>query len=166
MFVYTVGLKRYTPQNIVIGGAAGALPPVIGWVAVTNETSLLPWLLFTIIFLWTPPHFWSLSLFCSKDYGDAGIPMLPNIKGSHHTKIQIILYSFALTVAAISPTYFGLLGSLYGGVALTLSIIFIGLALTIFRESGQKNEKRLFAYSIFYLFILFAVMVIDKLSFN
>lgn len=160
--IYTVALKRYTAQNIVIGGAAGALPPVIGWAAVTGDTTLLPWLMFGIIFLWTPPHFWALSLFCAQDYKDAGIPMMPSVKGTRHTKIQIVAYTVVLSIVACMPTYLGLMGLLYGISAALLSVIFLILSLRLLKGDDPKHEKRLFAYSIFYLFVLFSAMLLDK----
>jgi protoheme IX farnesyltransferase len=167
VLVYTVWLKRRTAQNIVIGGAAGAFPPLIGWVAATGSISLLPALLFAIIFLWTPPHFWALSLFVRSDYAAANVPMLPVVAGIENTRLQIFLYSLALAGSAVAPTALGLTGYSYGFAAAVLSAIFVGLSAMVFANradepSGMKPEKRLFAFSIIYLFALFAALVIDR----
>jgi heme o synthase len=166
--VYTVWLKRHTPQNIVIGGAAGAFPPVIGWAAVTGDISLIPVLLFAIIFLWTPPHFWALALFMKSDYAAAGIPMLPVVSGQRKTRNQILLYSFPMAATSIAPFVIGQTTWLYGATAIALNAIFLGLAFTVWRNSaelasGMKPEKRLFGYSILYLFLLFAVFAFDRM---
>ena len=167
VLVYTVWLKRRTPQNIVIGGAAGAFPPLIGWAAVTGDIGLLPLLLFVIIFLWTPPHFWALSLFVRSDYAAAGVPMLPVVAGSAATRRQIMLYSVAMSVAAVAPWPLGLAGPIYGAAALLLSLAFVLLALHVLASrasepAAMKPEKRLFAYSVLYLFALFALLVADR----
>ena len=166
--VYTIWLKPNTPQNIVIGGAAGAFPPVIGWTAVTGDVTMLPVILFAIIFLWTPPHFWSLALFMKTDYGAAGIPMLPNVSGQKVTRNQIFAYSFPMAVAALAPVALGESGWLYAGSATILNIVFLGLAYSVWRNdaveaSAMKPEKRLFAFSILYLFILFALFAADRM---
>ena len=166
--VYTIWLKRFTPQNIVIGGAAGAFPPVIGWAAVTGDVTLLPILLFAIIFLWTPPHFWSLALFMKADYAAAGVPMLPVVAGRKTTRNQIFAYSFPMAAAAIAPYLLGMTSSLYGAAAISLNIVFLALAFAVWRNpasevSAMKPEKRLFAYSILYLFLLFAVFAADRM---
>ncbi len=166
--VYTIWLKRFTPQNIVIGGAAGAFPPVIGWAAVTGDVTLLPILLFAIIFLWTPPHFWSLALFMKADYAAAGVPMLPVVAGQKTTRNQIFAYSFPMAAAAIAPYLLGMTSSLYGAAAISLNIVFLVLAFVVWRNpasevSAMKPEKRLFAYSILYLFLLFAVFAADRM---
>ena len=166
--VYTIWLKRFTPQNIVIGGAAGAFPPVIGWAAVTGDVTLLPILLFAIIFLWTPPHFWSLALFMKADYAAAGVPMLPVVAGQKTTRNQIFAYSFPMAAAAIAPYLLGMTSSLYGAAAIALNIVFLVLAFAVWRNSASevsamKPEKRLFAYSILYLFLLFAVFAADRM---
>ena len=168
VLVYTVWLKRRTAQNIVIGGAAGAFPPLIGWVAATGQIEPLPVLLFTIIFLWTPPHFWALSLFVRSDYAAASVPMLPVVAGVQNTRLQILLYSLAVAVAAVAPWALNLTGPIYGVAAAVLSAAFIGLALAVFvnraeEPSGMKPERRLFAFSILYLFALFAALVADRL---
>ena len=167
VLVYTVWLKRRTAQNIVIGGAAGAFPPLIGWVAATGSIDLLPALLFAIIFLWTPPHFWALSLFVRSDYAAANVPMLPVVAGIENTRLQIFLYSLPLAAAAVAPYALSLTGYVYGFSAAVLSSIFVGLAAMVFanradQPSGMGPEKRLFAYSVIYLFALFAVLVVDR----
>jgi protoheme IX farnesyltransferase len=167
VLVYTVWLKRRTPQNIVIGGAAGAFPPMIGWVAATGDITLMPLLLFTIIFLWTPPHFWALSLFVRSDYAAAGVPMLPVVSGPRVTRQQIALYTLVMGIAAVVPWPLGLTGSIYGLAALGLSVAFLLLALQVLANratdpEGMRPEKRLFAFSILYLFALFAALVLDR----
>lgn len=166
--VYTIWLKPNTPQNIVIGGAAGAFPPMIGWAAVTGDITLIPVLLFMIIFLWTPPHFWSLALFMKADYGAAGIPMLPNVSGQKVTRNQIFFYSFPMAAASLAPYALGEASLYYGGAALLLNIVFLALAFAVWRNQSvdaaeMKPEKRLFAYSIFYLFVLFALFAADRM---
>jgi protoheme IX farnesyltransferase len=166
VFVYTIWLKRRTPQNIVIGGAAGAFPPLIGWAAVTGDVALLPVILFSLIFLWTPPHFWALSLFVRTDYARAGVPMLPVVAGAKATRIQILLYTLPMAAAAVAPWPLGLAGPLYGIAAAALSALFLILSLRVFANkaaepAGMKPEKQLFAYSILYLFILFGALVVD-----
>jgi heme o synthase len=166
--VYTIWLKPNTPQNIVIGGAAGAFPPVIGWAAVTGDVTLLPVILFAIIFLWTPPHFWSLALFMKSDYGAAGIPMLPNVSGQKVTRNQIFLYSFPMVAASLLPLALAEASWVYGSVAAVLNLIFLALAFAVWRNpavdaADMKPEKRLFAFSILYLFLLFAVFAADRM---
>ena len=167
VLVYTVWLKPRTAQNIVIGGAAGAFPPLIGWVAATGHVSALPLLLFAIIFLWTPPHFWALSLFVRSDYAAAGIPMLPVVAGVSTTRRQIFLYSLPMAAAAIAPWPAGLAGRAYGVSATVLSAVFLVLAARVMTNRAtdpaqMAPEKKLFAYSVFYLFALFAVLVADR----
>jgi protoheme IX farnesyltransferase len=167
VLIYTVWLKRRTAQNIVIGGAAGAFPPLIGWVAATGTIDTLPVLLFAIIFLWTPPHFWALSLFVRSDYAAANVPMLPVVAGIENTRLQIFLYSLALAVSAVAPYALGLTGLVYGISAAVLSAIFILLSAIVLANkaqepSGMKPERRLFAFSILYLFALFAAVVADR----
>jgi protoheme IX farnesyltransferase len=152
--VYTIWLKPNTPQNIVIGGAAGAFPPVIGWAAVTGDVTLVPILLFSIIFLWTPPHFWALALFMKTDYGAAGIPMLPNVSGQR----------------VIAPYLLGESGWLYGVTSVLLNLVFLALAFKVWRNEANeakdmKPEKQLFAFSILYLFLLFALFAFDRILF-
>jgi len=161
LFVYTMWLKRRTPQNIVIGGAAGAFPPMIGWAAVTGTVSIESVLLFAIIFMWTPPHFWALSLFVSKDYEDAGVPMLPVVAGEKETRRQILYYSVILAPLGVAPWMLGMLGPVYGWSATLLGALFLGGAVQVWRDSGVASAKRLFAYSIFYLLFLFIMMVVD-----
>ena len=167
VLIYTVWLKPRTAQNIVIGGAAGAFPPLIGWVAATGHVGALPLLLFAIIFLWTPPHFWALSLFVRSDYAAAGIPMLPVIAGVESTRRQIFLYSLPMALAAVAPWPLGLAGTVYGISAAVLSAVFVVLAMRVLANratepAGMDAEKHLFAYSVFYLFALFAVLVADR----
>lgn len=166
--VYTIWLKPRTPQNIVIGGAAGAFPPVIGWAAVTGDVTTLPLLLFAIIFAWTPPHFWALALFVRGDYARAGIPMLPVTHGIGETRRQILLYSFILAAISIAPWVAGLTGAIYGIVALTFSALFLLLAIRVARSRetdprSMRAERQLFRFSILYLFLLFAALVGDVL---
>lgn len=169
VLIYTVWLKRRTPQNIVIGGAAGAFPPVIGWAAATGEVTLLPILLFALIFLWTPPHFWALALFVETDYAAAGVPMLPVVAGERTTRAQIGLYTLPMAAAAIAPFALGLAGAIYGAVAIAASAWFGYLAarVALRRRAPEgdtmRPEKRLFAFSIVYLFILFGALVVDHL---
>jgi protoheme IX farnesyltransferase len=166
--VYTIWLKPNTPQNIVIGGAAGAFPPVIGWAAVTGDVTLLPVLLFAIIFVWTPPHFWALALFMKTDYGAAGIPMLPNVKGQRVTRNQIFGYSFPMAATAILPFALAETGWVYGVAAVVLNLVFLGLAYRVWKNdaadaTAMKPEKQLFAFSILYLFLLFAIFAFDRM---
>ena len=165
--VYTIWLKPRTPQNIVIGGGAGAFPPMIGWVAVTGDITLMPILLFAIIFMWTPPHFWALALFVKTDYANVGIPMMPVVKGETSTRRQILAYAVLLVPIAVAPWWIGGTGAVYGIAALALSLAFLALSLPVaLRQTGEadtmKPEKRLFAFSIVYLFALFAVLVVDR----
>jgi len=166
VLVYTVWLKRRTPQNIVIGGAAGAFPPVIGWAAVTGDVSLLPALLFGLVFLWTPPHFWALSLFVRTDYANAGVPMLPVVAGPKVTRQHIALYTLPMAACAVAPWPLGLAGAVYGLAAAALSLAFIALSLRVLANratepEGMRPEKRLFAFSILYLFAVFGALVAD-----
>ena len=167
VFVYTVWLKRRTPQNIVIGGAAGAFPPMIGWAAATGTVSVESITLFTIIFIWTPPHFWALSLYRSDDYKAAGVPMMPLVHGRYETKKQILLYSIVLCPLGIVPFWLGTLGAVYGATAALLGVLFIGAAWRVMRNDSEKNCKQLFGFSIFYLFFLFFAMIVDRcVNFN
>ncbi|WP_129792358.1 heme o synthase [Sphingosinicella sp. CPCC 101087] len=168
VLVYTVWLKRRTPQNIVIGGAAGAFPPLVGWAAATGQADLLPLLLFAIVFLWTPPHFWALSMFVRSDYAKAGVPMLPVVAGVGATRVQIVLYSLPMAAAAVAPWPLGLAGAVYGLAAVAFSLIFLALAFRVLvnrsaEPAEMKPEKQLFAFSILYLFVLFGALVADKL---
>ncbi|GAB5350270.1 heme o synthase [Qipengyuania sp. 483] len=167
--VYTIWLKPRTPQNIVIGGGAGAFPPMIGWIAVTGDITLMPVLLFAIIFFWTPPHFWALALFVQSDYAKVGIPMMPVVKGEKSTRRQIIAYCVLLVPIAAAPWLIGGTGAVYGVTAIALSLIFLLMSVPVaFRTSvegdGMKQEKRLFAFSVFYLFALFGALVVDRLA--
>jgi heme o synthase len=166
VLIYTVWLKRRTPQNIVIGGAAGAFPPLIGWAAATGHVALLPFLLFSLVFLWTPPHFWALALFVKSDYAAAGVPMLPVVAGERTTRRQIGLYTIPMAVAAIAPWPLGLTGALYGAIAVIATATFGLLAAqvslrTTALDDTMRPEKRLFAFSILYLFLLFGALVVD-----
>jgi len=164
--IYTVWLKRRTPQNIVIGGAAGALPPMIGWAAVTGSVSLESFLLFLIIFLWTPPHFWALSLLQVDDYARARVPMLPVVAGPRETRRQIVLYSLVLAPAGLTPWLFGNAGAIYGITAAVAGALMIALAWRVNRthegEGAARAARALFSYSILYLFTLFAVLLVER----
>jgi protoheme IX farnesyltransferase len=164
--IYTVWLKRRTPQNIVIGGAAGALPPMIGWAAVTGSISLEPFLLFLIIFLWTPPHFWALSLLRVDDYARARVPMLPVVAGPDETRRQIMLYSLVLVPAGLTPWLFGNAGAFYAVTAIIAGAIMIAFAWRVSSvregEGAARAARGLFSYSILYLFVLFAVLLIER----
>jgi heme o synthase len=163
--IYTMWLKRWTPQNIVIGGAAGALPPIIGWAAVTGSVAIEPMLLFLIIFFWTPPHFWALALYRTDDYARAGIPMLPVVAGEAATRRQIVIYTLILAPLGVTPWLLGYAGALYGIAALVTGAAMIALALRVWGESrGHAASKQMFAFSILYLFLLFAVLLVDRLS--
>jgi protoheme IX farnesyltransferase len=164
VLVYTMWLKRSTPQNIVIGGAAGALPPVIGWAAVTGGVTFEPLLLFLIIFFWTPPHFWALSLYRSDDYARAGVPMLPVVSGKAQTRRHILLYSLLLAPLAVAPWLLGYAGPLYGAVAVICGLRFLTLAFRVYRETdGYAASKSLFGFSLVYLFVVFAALLADRL---
>ena len=174
VFVYTMWLKRRTPQNIVIGGAAGAFPPVIGWAAVTGSVDLIPLVLFGIVFIWTPPHFWSLALWANDDYRRAGVPMLPVVAGAKETRRQILLYTLVLVPLTLVPFFLGFSGMVYGVAAALLGAMFLlrvygvmtdrqdaaGVSLT-----GDAPAKRAFKYSVLYLFVLFAALAVDRLAF-
>jgi protoheme IX farnesyltransferase len=161
ILVYTVWLKRRTPQNIVIGGAAGAFPPMVGWTAVTGDIGLASLVLFALIFFWTPPHFWALSLYRTGDYARAGIPMMPVVAGARETKKQMLLYTIVLWPVALAPTLLGLAGLVYGAVAIVLSVLFTLAAVRVWFDTGDASAKRMFAFSILYLFLLFAAMLVD-----
>jgi protoheme IX farnesyltransferase len=166
--IYTMWLKRRTPQNIVIGGAAGAFPPMIGWAAVTGSVSLESAALFLIIFMWTPPHFWALALCRSGDYEKVGVPMLPVVAGEKKTRGQIMLYSLALVPVTLLPGFMGFAGALYMGATAALGLGFLWLAFGLWRTSaGAAQEKaamRLFGYSIVYLFLIFSLLLVEKLT--
>ncbi|HEY0281748.1 MAG TPA: heme o synthase, partial [Rhizomicrobium sp.] len=164
--VYTLWLKRRTPQNIVIGGLSGALPPAIGWAAVTGSLSLAPIVLVAIIFLWTPPHFWSLALTRSEDYARAGVPMMPVARGKRSTRIQIMAYALVLVPLGLLPAATGIGGALYLAAAAGLGGLFLWNALAVLRETDEAGEPaahRTFAVSIFYLFFLFAALIAERL---
>ena len=160
--VYTIWLKRSTPQNIVIGGAAGALPPVIGWAAVSGSLSIEPLLLFAIIFMWTPPHFWALALFRNEDYTRAGVPMMPVVAGEAETRRQILIYAVLLAPLGVLPAFIGMSSLLYGAVAAGLGLNFIRLSRALMRSTDDSAACRLFGFSIVYLFLLFLGLVIDR----
>jgi protoheme IX farnesyltransferase len=166
VFVYTIWLKRRTPQNIVIGGAAGAFPPMIGWAAATGTVSLESVVLFLIIFLWTPPHFWALALTRARDYERAGVPMLPVVKGPDATRTQILVYSLILAPIGVLPALMGTGGILYAIAATVLGAVFVAFAVVCYRERvGERADraaKHLFAYSVLYLFLLFAVLLVEQ----
>ena len=170
VFVYTMWLKRRTPQNIVIGGAAGAFPPIIGWAAVTGDVSAMPLLLFAIVFLWTPPHFWALALYACKDYGRAGVPMLPVVAGGKNTRRQILLYTLVLTPVSVLPWLLGYAGPVYGLTALALGAGFILSAVLVWLDkqdatgvslTADAPARAMFRYSLAYLAILFAAVAVD-----
>lgn len=159
--VYTMWLKRSTPQNIVIGGAAGAFPPMIGWAAVTGDVSLTSLILFAIIFLWTPPHFWALALYRCGDYAKAGVPMMPVVAGHPHTKRQMFLYTLVLVAVTLTLPVLKLAGLVYGAVALVLGGMFIYHVWQVLRSEGDRWPKKTFGFSIIYLFALFTALMID-----
>jgi protoheme IX farnesyltransferase len=161
-YIYTVLLKRSTAQNIVIGGASGALPPLIGWAAVTNNVTIEPIILFLIIFLWTPPHFWALSLYSSGDYKQANIPMMPVVAGIHSTKKQMLFYTILLSIVSILPFSLHFAGHIYLYSIIILNLIFLGMIIKLYLDPLNKIAGKTFAYSIFYLFMVFLVAVIDK----
>jgi protoheme IX farnesyltransferase len=165
--IYTMWLKRSTPQNIVIGGAAGAFPPVVGWAAVTGNVSLESIILFLIIFLWTPPHFWALALYKQSDYGAAGVPMMPNVRGNRSTKIQIFVYTVLLAISAMLPTFLGYAGWIYTAVAVITGASFILFAWRLLRTDEdvamRKSARSLFTYSLSYLFVVFLAYMADNL---
>src|SRR5215468_2987191 len=163
--IYTLLLKRWTAQNIVIGGAAGSLPPVVAWVAATGSISVEPVLLFLIIFFWTPPHFWALALFRSDDYARAGIPMLPVVAGPDQTRLQILLYTIVLVAVAAAPWPLGYFDAVYGVTSLILGGGMLALAVNVYvsreRSASLRATRKLFAFSIFYLFGLFATLLVE-----
>jgi protoheme IX farnesyltransferase len=173
VFVYTMWLKRRTPQNIVIGGAAGAFPPVIGWAAVTGSVDLVPLILFAIVFVWTPPHFWSLALFANADYRRAGIPMLPVVAGARETRRQIVIYTLLLVPLSLAPWLIGFSHTVYGVAAAVLGI---GFLVSVWRVAIDRQDasgasltndvpaRAAFKYSILYLFALFAALAVDRLA--
>ena len=160
--IYTMWLKRWTPQNIVIGGAAGAFPPMIGWAAATNSIGVESVLLFLIIFFWTPPHFWALGLLRADEYARAGVPMLPVVAGAEETRRQILIYSLVLAPIGVSPWLLGYAGFAYGIVAVACGILMTWLSWQLWRTASEQAAKRLFAFSIVYLFILFAALLAER----
>jgi protoheme IX farnesyltransferase len=162
VIVYTMALKRRTPQNIVIGGAAGAFPPVIGWTAMSGHVGWPALVMFALIFFWTPPHFWALSLYRSDDYAAAGIPMLPVVAGARATRIQILLYTLVLWPVALAPTLLGFSGWIYGAVAIALNLVFTGAALRLAVRPSDGAAKAMFRFSLLYLFLLFAFLIVDR----
>ncbi len=168
VFFYTMWLKRRTPQNIVIGGAAGAFPPMIGWAVVTGTVSIESIALFAIIFMWTPPHFWALSLYRAGDYEKVGVPMMPVVAGKRSTRIQILIYTILLTPVALSPWLLGFAGDIYAMVAVGMSVTFIGLAARVLAvgdgDDADKVAGRLFAFSLLYLFSLFLTILLENLG--
>ena len=166
VFVYTMWLKRSTPQNIVIGGAAGAFPPMVGWAAATGDIGLAPVLMFLIIFLWTPPHFWALSLLRSDDYARAGVPMLPVVAGPDETRKQILLYSIVLAPVGLAPMLIGFAGLLYGAIAFVCGALMVALAWRVYRDrsgpAAPAAARKLFAFSLLYVFVLFAALLADN----
>ncbi len=165
--IYTMWLKRSTPQNIVIGGAAGAFPPVVGYAAATGDVSLSSVVLFAIIFIWTPPHFWALALVKSAEYARAGIPMMPNVKGADHTRLEILLYTILLAPVGVLPWMMGFASSVYGAISITGGIGMLALAVQVYRKriapGADRVAMQLFGFSILYLFALFAVIVAERL---
>lgn len=158
--IYTVLLKRHTPQNIVIGGAAGAFPPVIGWLAVSGELAVLPWVLFAIVFLWTPPHFWALALYRNQDYRAAGIPMLPVVAGVEATKRQMAAYTVLLAVTGLVPLWLGA-GWVYAVAAVAVNGFFLRCAVKVLRSEQEAPARAMFGFSILYLFVLFGALLLD-----
>jgi len=172
VFVYTMWLKRLTPQNIVIGGAAGAFPAVIGWAAAAGDITALPLLLFAIVFFWTPPHFWALSLYASQDYARAGVPMLPVVKGARHTRVCVAVYTLILLPVTLAPYWFGLTGRIYAAAALVLGVAFAYYSWKVLADEQDATGKSLtgdvparaaFKFSILYLFLLFGACAVDRL---
>jgi heme o synthase len=164
VFVYTVWLKRRTPQNIVIGGAAGAFPPMIGWAAVTGGVSVEAMALFLIIFVWTPPHFWALALYRADDYAKAGVPMLPVVAGKAETRRQVLIYTSLLVPLSFAPLLLGMAGIAYGAAAAVMGARFLLLAVRVLHERGELTARRMFRFSILYLFVLFAAMIVEHAS--
>ena len=161
VFVYTIWLKRRTPQNIVIGGAAGAFPPLIGWAAVTGGIGWGAVALFAIIFFWTPPHFWALALYRADDYAEAGVPMLPVVAGARETKRQMLLYTLVLWPVSLAPWLLGVAGFAYGAGALALSVLFTVCALRVCRDDGDRAARRMFGFSLLYLLLIFSLLLVD-----
>jgi protoheme IX farnesyltransferase len=161
--VYTLWLKRRTPQNIVIGGAAGAFPPVIGWAAAAGSVDIAPLTLFAVIFVWTPPHFWALALYRRDDYARAGVPMLPVAAGDAATRRQVLLYTVVLLPVSLAPWWVGLAGPGYAAAAAALGVAFVALAVAVVRETGERWARRMFAFSLFHLALLFAALLAERI---
>lgn len=159
--IYTMWLKRHTPQNIVIGGAAGAFPPMIGWAAVTGDISLQSFLLFMIIFLWTPPHFWALALYKNDDYKKVGVPMLPVVAGADNTKRQMLVYTYLLIICSLLLPVLNMAGNFYAVGAFLLGVVFLYYLHKVLSDSGDKWARKTFGFSILYLFVLFTIMMVD-----
>ena len=161
VIIYTVWLKRITPQNIVIGGAAGAFPPMVGWAMVTGDISFQSVILFLIVFLWTPPHFWALALFANEDYKRASIPMMPVVAGDKKTKTQMLVYTLILFPVAMSPFILGFAGWIYGISSAALGLFFIYTSIKVIKDESLKSAKLMFGFSVFYLFAIFLALMID-----
>jgi heme o synthase len=164
VFVYTIWLKRRTPQNIVIGGAAGAFPPLIGWAAVTGDVGWGAISLFAIVFFWTPPHFWALALYRAGDYAKAGVPMLPVVAGPRETKRQMLLYTLVLVPVSAAPWVLGVAGALYGIAALALSALFTASAIRVRVDDSERSAKLMFGFSLLYLLLIFSLLLVDHAS--
>jgi len=160
--VYTIWLKRRTPHNIVIGGAAGAFPPLIGWAAATGDLGWGAIALFAIVFFWTPPHFWALSLYRTDDYAKAGVPMLPVVAGPRETKRQMLLYTLVLWPVSLAPWLLGVAGEFYGAAALLLSALFTGAAIRVWRDDGERSARQMFGFSLLYLLLIFSLLLVDR----
>jgi protoheme IX farnesyltransferase len=160
--VYTMWLKRSTPQNIVIGGAAGAFPPMIGWAAVTGDVSLASISLFLIIFMWTPPHFWALSLYREGDYAKAGVPMMPVVAGARSTKLQMLIYTLILCPLTLAPVWLGVAGWVYGTASIALNAGFVFNAVRVLTGNDMRHAKKMFGFSLIYLFLHFALLCVDR----
>jgi heme o synthase len=163
VFVYTIWLKRRTPQNIVIGGASGAFPPMIGWAAVTGDVSVASVLLFMLIFMWTPPHFWALALFRNEDYTRAGVPMLPVVAGERETKKQMLIYTLLLLPIAVAPYFVGIAGLPYLAGSAVLGVLFVVFAVQVCRDKTDRSAKQMFGFSILYLFLLLSLLIGEQL---
>jgi heme o synthase len=164
VFVYTIWLKRRTPQNIVIGGAAGAFPPLIGWAAATGDIGWGAVAMFAIIFFWTPPHFWALSLYRAEEYAAAGVPMLPVVAGPRETRRQMLLYTLVLWPVGIAPWLLGIASGFYGVSALALSALFTASAIRLCRDESERSARRMFAFSLLYLFLTFSFLLLDRIG--
>jgi len=164
VFVYTIWLKRRTPQNIVIGGAAGAFPPMIGWAAVTGDVSLGGIALFALIFIWTPPHFWALSLYKCEDYEKASVPMLPVVSGILETKRQILLYTVLLLPISLIPWWIGTATAVWGAISAVMGVLFVALAVKVRFDETDRSPQQMFRFSLLYLTVLFAALIVDRLA--